>query len=119
MLTNYGKVLHLSPRKMKKPARPITRESRLLAPAQSGLLGADITRVPSDRDALLKHRLFYNIADPTSTSICGSQGSGKSHTYSSILKDCSISCEAGYLPPDVRDRHETLLVSRSRNPVDS
>ncbi|KAJ4027833.1 hypothetical protein NW752_000078 [Fusarium irregulare] len=76
---------------------PIFRP-RLLAPAQSGLLGCDISRTPIDREELLKSRLFYNVADPTSTFICGSQGSGKSHTLSSILENCLIPCKANYLP---------------------
>ncbi|KAA8563858.1 hypothetical protein EYC84_011873 [Monilinia fructicola] len=33
-------------------------------------------------------RLFYNIAAPFSTFICGSQGSGKSHTLSCFLENC-------------------------------
>ena len=76
---------------------PIFRPG-LLAPAQSGLLGVDITRAHMDRNEVLKHRLFYNVSDPTSTFICGSQGSGKSHTLSSILENCLIPCKANYLP---------------------
>ncbi|ESZ97765.1 hypothetical protein SBOR_1847 [Sclerotinia borealis F-4128] len=33
-------------------------------------------------------RLFYNIAAPFSSFICGSQGSGKSHTLSCFLENC-------------------------------
>ncbi|KAF7944210.1 hypothetical protein EAE96_010612 [Botrytis aclada] len=33
-------------------------------------------------------RLFYNIAAPFSAFICGSQGSGKSHTLSCLLENC-------------------------------
>ncbi|TGO73325.1 hypothetical protein BELL_0370g00010 [Botrytis elliptica] len=33
-------------------------------------------------------RLFYNIAAPFSSFICGSQGSGKSHTLSCLLENC-------------------------------
>lgn len=33
-------------------------------------------------------RLFFNIAAPTSAFICGSQGSGKSHTLSCLLENC-------------------------------
>lgn len=76
---------------------PIFRPG-LLAPAQSGLFGVDITRAHMDRKEVLKHRLFYNVSDPTSTFICGSQGSGKSHTLSSILENCLIPCKANYLP---------------------
>jgi len=33
-------------------------------------------------------RLFFNIASPSSAFICGSQGSGKSHTLSCLLENC-------------------------------
>ncbi|KAL4931026.1 uncharacterized protein BDV17DRAFT_19247 [Aspergillus undulatus] len=44
-------------------------------------------------------RLFFNITPPSSTFICGSQGSGKSHTLSCILEACLIpSSKLGRLP---------------------
>ena len=49
--------------------------------------GVDITRAPVNRDALLKHRLFYNVTDTTSIFICGSQGSGKSHTWVQLYSE--------------------------------
>jgi hypothetical protein len=33
-------------------------------------------------------RLFFNISAPSSAFICGSQGSGKSHTLSCLLENC-------------------------------
>ncbi|KAI1342084.1 hypothetical protein F5Y15DRAFT_430534 [Xylariaceae sp. FL0016] len=36
-------------------------------------------------------RIFYNVAAPSSAFICGSQGSGKSHTLSCLLENCLIS----------------------------
>ncbi|CAG8106252.1 unnamed protein product, partial [Penicillium salamii] len=42
-------------------------------------------------------RLFFNVSSPSSTFICGSQGSGKSHTLSCILEDCLIPSKAGRL----------------------
>ncbi|TGO33330.1 hypothetical protein BHYA_0252g00110 [Botrytis hyacinthi] len=39
-------------------------------------------------------RLFYNIAAPFSTFICGSQGSGKSHTLSCLLENCLANSSA-------------------------
>jgi hypothetical protein len=44
-------------------------------------------------------RLFFNITPPSSTFICGSQGSGKSHTLSCMLEACLIpSSKLGRLP---------------------
>jgi hypothetical protein len=48
----------------------------------------------SDRDP----RIFFNIAAPSSTFICGSQGSGKSHTLSCLLENCLIPSDASKLP---------------------
>ena len=47
-----------------------------------------------DRDP----RVFFNIAAPSSTFICGSQGSGKSHTLSCLLENCLSSSIANELP---------------------
>ncbi|KAM0199640.1 hypothetical protein ACHAQI_012014 [Fusarium lateritium] len=72
-------------------------------PSQYGLLGSNISRLeksPSrslDGVEQLKARLFYNVAAPTSTFICGSQGSGKSHTLSALLENCLIPSEANKL----------------------
>ncbi|KAI1328109.1 hypothetical protein F5Y16DRAFT_409972 [Xylariaceae sp. FL0255] len=35
-------------------------------------------------------RIYYNVSAPSSVFICGSQGSGKSHTLSCILEGCLI-----------------------------
>ncbi|CAI7609417.1 unnamed protein product [Penicillium viridicatum] len=74
-----------------------------LAPSQYGLLGG-IKKIETSRDTgteseLIKHdpRLFFNVSSPSSTFICGSQGSGKSHTLSCILEGCLISSAAGRL----------------------
>ncbi|KAI1378156.1 hypothetical protein F4677DRAFT_458828 [Hypoxylon crocopeplum] len=42
--------------------------------------------------------LYYNVSVPSSTFICGSQGSGKSHTLSCLLENCLISSDANELP---------------------
>ncbi|KAL2871436.1 uncharacterized protein BJX67DRAFT_389062 [Aspergillus lucknowensis] len=42
-------------------------------------------------------RLFFNVTSPSSIFICGSQGSGKSHTLSCILEGCLIPSRAGEL----------------------
>lgn len=43
-------------------------------------------------------RLFFNVSSPSSTFICGSQGSGKSHTLSCMLENCLIKSKVGRLP---------------------
>lgn len=43
-------------------------------------------------------RIFFNIAAPSSIFICGSQGSGKSHTLSCLLENCLFSSGANNLP---------------------
>lgn len=43
-------------------------------------------------------RLFYNVATPSSVFICGSQGSGKSHTLSCLLENCLLPSDANVLP---------------------
>ncbi|KAH6968044.1 hypothetical protein DER45DRAFT_283 [Fusarium avenaceum] len=73
-------------------------------PTQYGLLGCNVSRLEDsssrsiDDEEQLKTRLFYNVAAPTSTFICGSQGSGKSHTLSTLLENCLIPSEANRLP---------------------
>lgn len=42
--------------------------------------------------------LYYNVSAPSSTFICGSQGSGKSHTLSCLLENCLIPSDANELP---------------------
>lgn len=43
-------------------------------------------------------RVFFNVTTPSSTFICGSQGSGKSHTLSCMLENCLIPSKLGNLP---------------------
>lgn len=39
-------------------------------------------------------RLYFNVAAPSSVFICGSQGSGKSHTLSCLLESCLLKSNA-------------------------
>lgn len=43
-------------------------------------------------------RLFFNTTVPSSIFICGSQGSGKSHTLSCLLENCLAHSDAAVLP---------------------
>ncbi|KHJ31699.1 putative p-loop containing nucleoside triphosphate hydrolase [Erysiphe necator] len=42
-------------------------------------------------------RIFYNISAPSSAFICGSQGSGKSHTLSCLLENCLMKSDLSKL----------------------
>jgi hypothetical protein len=60
--------------------------------SQYGLLAGDASDRKSDE-------LFYNnVAAPSSTFICGSQGSGKSHTLSCLLENSLFQSAANELP---------------------
>ncbi|KAJ5873621.1 uncharacterized protein N7473_013180 [Penicillium subrubescens] len=74
-----------------------------LAPLQYGLLGGVVeietphrvgTEIQQPND---DPRLFFNVSSPSSVFICGSQGSGKSHTLSCLLEGCLIPSRAGRL----------------------
>ncbi|KAJ5239771.1 hypothetical protein N7468_004390 [Penicillium chermesinum] len=81
---------------------PLLRQPNML-PSQFGLLaGLEATQHSGLID--LKHelikedpRVFFNVSSPSSTFICGSQGSGKSHTLSCLLEGCLIKSKAGCL----------------------
>lgn len=64
-----------------------------------GVKGIATIGLPNFDDEILEKdpRLFFNVASPSSTFICGSQGSGKSHTLSCLLEGCLISSQAGKL----------------------
>jgi hypothetical protein len=63
-------------------------------PPQCGLLAGDISAGGEpDKSA----RLFYNVTAPSSVFICGSQGSGKSHTLAILLENCLMQSVANSL----------------------
>lgn len=66
---------------------------------QYGLLGANISvsQHLNNKDAVKDTRVFYNMTAPTSMFICGSQGSGKSHTLSTVLENCLLPSSANRL----------------------
>ncbi|KAH7127921.1 hypothetical protein B0J13DRAFT_598656 [Dactylonectria estremocensis] len=72
--------------------------------SQFGLLAGNI-HVPGhapladDKSSMqLDPRIFYNVSVPSSVFICGSQGSGKSHTLSCLLENCLIPSKVAVLP---------------------
>lgn len=62
--------------------------------AQRGLLAA----IGQPTKTWPDPRLFYNVSAPASVFICGSQGSGKSHTLSCLLENCLLPSAANTLP---------------------
>jgi len=64
--------------------------------SQYGLLAGDLTGRTDD--GISDPRIFWNIAAPSSFFICGSQGSGKSHTLSCLLENALAQCKANVLP---------------------
>ncbi|KAI1427704.1 hypothetical protein F5Y12DRAFT_791994 [Xylaria sp. FL1777] len=78
-------------------AKQLATSASTPAFSQYGLLAGDVRslRGTSSDDP----RIFYNVAAPSSIFICGSQGSGKSHTLSCILENCLIQSDRlGRLP---------------------
>ena len=72
---------------------------------QYGLLAARIgtsqeigPELSSSREISDSDRLFLNVNTPWSAFICGSQGSGKSHTLSCMLENCLKESPVGELP---------------------
>lgn len=75
------------------------RTGRVLPATQYGLLGgSSIDMFGPDADRTVDPRIFHNVTAPSSVFICGSQGSGKSHTLSCLLENCLIPSNAGVLP---------------------
>lgn len=63
----------------------------LLAGNLGSRSGRSLKHAPTDP------RLFWNISAPSSFLICGSQGSGKSHTLSCLLENALAPCKANRL----------------------
>lgn len=71
---------------------------------QYGLIAGNIANKPIDpkgkgRDLpVMDPRIFHNVSAPSSVFICGSQGSGKSHTLGCYLENCLMESDANVLP---------------------
>ncbi|KAI1839320.1 hypothetical protein JX266_014469, partial [Neoarthrinium moseri] len=79
-------------------ATKLSRESANRPLPQYALLAGDVESMQDDASSQ-DPRIFYNVAVPSSMFICGSQGSGKSHSLSCVLESCLItSTQLGRLP---------------------
>lgn len=67
-------------------------------------------------------RIFFNVSAPSSTFICGSQGSGKSHTLSCLLENCLIPSEASNLPKPLTGllfHYDTFISDHGGSPCEA
>lgn len=55
--------------------------------------------ISADSQALASNLIYSNISAPWSTFICGSQGSGKSHTLSCLLENYLLGSNSSARPP--------------------
>lgn len=78
------------------PVSSTTMSSRCSSTGSSSGSSSNLTHEEmKPEDAPFVH---YNVAAPSSTFICGSQGSGKSHTLSCMLENCLLQSDANTLP---------------------
>lgn len=76
----------------------------------------------SDRHFHEDPRVFFNTTSPSSTFICGSQGSGKSHTLSCLLENCLIPSVASKLPKPMTGivfHYDTFISDKSGSPCEA
>ncbi|KAJ3493353.1 hypothetical protein NLG97_g4788 [Lecanicillium saksenae] len=98
---NNVPIFHAS---VRKHAKNLSRSSDNNAFTQYGLLagisqdGNGEAELYGEQRNGFDPRLFYNVATPSSVFICGSQGSGKSHTLSCMLENCLLASSANVLP---------------------
>ena len=98
--------------------------------SQYGLIGGQVDALQSienqsSKDVLQSDqdpRIFYNVATPSSTFICGSQGSGKSHTLSCLLENCLSPSDAGPLPKPLTGivfHYDTFISDEGGSPCEA
>ncbi|KAF2437204.1 hypothetical protein P171DRAFT_506491 [Karstenula rhodostoma CBS 690.94] len=79
-------------------------KARSRPPPQYGLMAKMSPEIAGSAETATPHqeypdkRLFFNVTAPSSIFICGSQGSGKSHTLSCLLENCLTPSDAAVLP---------------------
>lgn len=68
------------------------------------------------------NRLFFNTTAPNSVFICGSQGSGKSHTLSCLLENCLLMSRASVLSKPLTAivfHHDTFASEKGGAPCEA
>jgi hypothetical protein len=81
-----------------KYARNLSMRAGTPGFTQYGLIGGDSHLLANKPSLEADPRLFFNVSAPSSVFICGSQGSGKSHTLSCLIENCLLQSEVGELP---------------------
>jgi hypothetical protein len=88
----------------------------------TGVLDNEQLTATADRRFIQDPRVFFNITVPSSTFICGSQGSGKSHTLSCLLENCLIPSVASKLPKPLTGlvfHYDTFISDQSGSPCEA
>ncbi|KAK0103054.1 hypothetical protein ONS95_000769 [Cadophora gregata] len=93
---------------------------------QYGLLGGLSEVLEAQEESGAFHspdpRILFNVASPSSTFICGSQGSGKSHTLSCLLENCLSNSRAGRLPSPLTGlvfHYDTFISDHGGSPCEA
>jgi hypothetical protein len=115
---------------------PVLKQAQTLLPQspepfpQYGLLAglADVLCDKGDSEEPLclpggyDPRVFFNTATPSSIFICGSQGSGKSHTLSCLLENCLMPSIASKLPKPLAGlvfHYDTFISDHGGSPCEA
>ena len=91
---------------------------------QYGLLAGMADKLCKNTNEILDGdpRVFFNIAAPSSIFICGSQGSGKSHTLSCLLENCLSPSGANKLPKPLSGivfHYDTFISDQAGSPCEA
>ncbi|EPE25871.1 P-loop containing nucleoside triphosphate hydrolase [Glarea lozoyensis ATCC 20868] len=90
----------------------------------AGAMASDNLEMDKETRSTLNEdpRIFFNIATPSSTFICGSQGSGKSHTLSCMLENVLAPSVASQLPHPLTAlvfHYDTFISDRGGSPCEA
>ncbi|EEP79562.1 conserved hypothetical protein [Uncinocarpus reesii 1704] len=94
----------------------------LLAGESNALDSLELGQDPKFADLSDDPRILFNVTPPSSTFVCGSQGSGKSHTLSCLLENCLIPSRVGRLPNPLTGlvfHYDTFISDTSGSPCEA
>lgn len=93
--------------------KPVIQHSRHAFNQYGFLAGAsdilDTNSYSGEGESFEDPRVFFNISAPSSAFICGSQGSGKSHTLSCLLENCLLKSNVSKLENPLVSQTTRLL----------
>jgi hypothetical protein len=105
-----------------KDAKEPLPQYGLLAGVADDLSGASSIEKSTNNTVDGDPRIFFNIAAPSSIFICGSQGSGKSHTLCCLLENCLFPSEANKLPKPLSGivfHYDTFISDQGGSPCEA